>query len=91
MLTDAATVGVGAALAGVVLGTLLAPAVGKVLVDAGFEPDSLAVGFHLWPVLAGLAAGPLVSVAGSLAAARRAARVGPLEALRAGRGGERGR
>lgn len=82
VLVEAAMVGFGAAVAGVFLGTLLARPVGRVLVDAGFEPESFTVGFHLWPVLAGLAAGPLVSVAGALAAARRAARVGPLEALR---------
>jgi putative ABC transport system permease protein len=68
--------------AGVFLGALLARPVGRVLVDAGFEPESFTVGFHLWPVLAGLAVGPLVSVGGALAAARRAAGVGPLEALR---------
>ena len=82
VLRDAATVGAFAALAGAVLGLLSAPAIGDVLVSAGFEPASFAAGFHLWPVLAGSALGPAVSVAGALAAARRASRVGPLEALR---------
>jgi len=79
---QAAIIGAVAGLAGTVLGLLVAPLIGRVLVDAGFEPASFAVGVHLWPVLAGLLAGPLVAVAGSLAAARRAAKVGPLEALR---------
>jgi putative ABC transport system permease protein len=82
VLAEAAAVGLGAAVVGVFLGVLLAAPIGRVLVDAGFEPASFSVGLHLWPVLAGMAAGPVVSVAGALAAARRAARIGPLEALR---------
>ena len=82
VVREAATVGAIAGLAGTVLGLLLAPLIGQILVSAGFEPASFTVGVHLWPVLAGLLAGPLVAIAGSLAAARRAAGVGPLEALR---------
>ncbi|MFF5293239.1 ABC transporter permease [Paractinoplanes globisporus] len=82
VIREAAVVGAVAGLAGTLLGLLLAPLIGRVLVGAGFEPASFAVGIHLWPVLAGVLAGPLVAVVGSLAAARRAARVGPLEALR---------
>ena len=79
-MREAATVGAVAGMAGAVLGVLLAPLIGRVLVDVGFEPASFIVGVHLWPVMASLLAGPLVAVAGSLAAARRAAGVGPLEA-----------
>jgi len=82
VIREAAAVGAIAGLTGTVLGLILAPPIGRVLVDAGFEPASFAVGVHLWPVVAGLLAGPLVAIAGSLTAARRAARVGPLEALR---------
>ncbi|WP_433368600.1 FtsX-like permease family protein [Actinoplanes sp. CA-142083] len=82
VIREAALVGIVAGTAGTLLGLVLSPLIGRVLVDAGFEPLSLRVGFHLWAVLAGIAAGPLLAVAGSLMAARRAARVGPLEALR---------
>ncbi|MCU7730034.1 FtsX-like permease family protein [Actinoplanes sp. KI2] len=82
VMREAGTIGAVAGLAGTVLGLLLAPLVGRVLVAVGFEPASFAVGAHLGPIVAGLLAGPLIAVAGSLTAARRAARVGPLEALR---------
>ncbi|MFI5888666.1 FtsX-like permease family protein [Actinoplanes sp. NPDC051513] len=82
VIREAALVGIVAGTAGTLLGVVLSPLIGRVLVDAGFEPRSFAVGFHLWAVLAGVAAGPLLAVAGSLTAAHRAARVGPLEALR---------
>jgi putative ABC transport system permease protein len=82
VLREATTVGAVAAFAGTAAGALAAPALGRVLVSAGFEPASYAAGFRWWPILAGLATGPVVSVAGALMAARRAARVGPLEALR---------
>ena len=86
VMREAAAVGAVAGLAGTVLGVVLAPLIGRILVDAGFEPASFVVGVHLWPVVAGLLAGPLVAIAGSLTAARRAARVGPLEALRQAEG-----
>ena len=79
---EAAVVGLVAGAFGTLLGSLGSPLIGRILVDAGFEPPTFTAGVHLWPMLAGFVAGPLVAVAGSLAAARRAARVGPLEALR---------
>jgi putative ABC transport system permease protein len=82
VLREAATIGGTAAFAGTALGVLLAPALGDVLVGAGFEPATYTVGLRFWPIAAGLAAGPVVSVVGAFAAARRAARVGPLDALR---------
>jgi putative ABC transport system permease protein len=82
VVREAAMVGIVAGSAGTLLGLVLSPLIGKVLVDAEFEPPSFAVGFHFPAILAGVAAGPLLAVAGSLMAARRAARVGPLEALR---------
>ncbi len=82
VLREAATVGLVAGATGAAIGLLLTPLVGTVLVDAGFEPESFHASVHLWPVLMGVAIGPLVAVAGGLMAARRAARVRPLEALR---------
>lgn len=82
VLREAATVGATAGLAGTLFGTLAAPLIGRVLVDAGFEPESFTVGVRLWAIAAAMVAGPLIAVAGSLLAARRAARIGPLEALR---------
>jgi putative ABC transport system permease protein len=82
VIREAGTVGVIAGAAGTLLGMLASPLIGKVLVNAGFEPTSFTVGLHFWPIVAGLAAGPVLAVAGSLVAARRAARVRPLEALR---------
>ncbi|WP_239082735.1 FtsX-like permease family protein [Actinoplanes teichomyceticus] len=73
--------GVGAIL-GVVTGAAVAPAVGRSLVDAGFEPATYEVRYTALPMLAGLLSGPLVALAGAWSAARRAARVRPLEALR---------
>ncbi|MEU4241467.1 ABC transporter permease [Actinoplanes sp. NPDC026619] len=82
IMRDAAVVGAIAGVAGTLLGTLAAPVIGRVLVDAGFEPESFSVGVHLWPLLAGLSAGPVIAVSGSVLAARRASAIGPLEALR---------
>ncbi|GAA0551227.1 ABC transporter permease [Paractinoplanes ferrugineus] len=82
VIREATVVGTVAGTAGTALGVVLAPAIGRVLIDAGFEPESFAVGLHFWPSLAGLLAGPVIAVAGSSIAARRASRIGPLEALR---------
>lgn len=82
VIREAVTVGIVAGSAGTLLGLLASPLIGKVLVNAGFEPTSFTVGLHFWPIVAGLVAGPALAVAGSLMAARRAARIRPLEALR---------
>ncbi|MCO8270917.1 ABC transporter permease [Actinoplanes sp. TRM 88003] len=82
VLREAAVIGLWGGAAGAVVGVLLAPMIGGVLVDAGFQPESFRAGVHWWPVLAGIALGPLVAVAGGSPAARRASRVRPLEALR---------
>lgn len=73
--------GVGAVL-GTLVGAALAPAMGRILIDAGFEPTTYEVRYHPLPILGALLLGPLVALAGAWAAARRAARVRPLEALR---------
>ncbi|WP_309030180.1 ABC transporter permease [Streptomyces alfalfae] len=72
---------VGAAVA-VPLGALLAEPLARGLVDLGIAPDELEVRVS-WPPLAGAAAvGVLITRLAVVAAARRAARVRPEEALR---------
>ncbi|MEV6491643.1 FtsX-like permease family protein [Actinoplanes sp. NPDC051633] len=82
VLREAAAVGVVASVAGSIVGLLAAPLLGPVLVDAGFEPSTFVARPHLWPIAVGIAAGPVIAVLGSAVAARRAAGVSPLEALR---------
>jgi putative ABC transport system permease protein len=82
VLREAAAVGALAAVGGTLLGVLATPVLGRVLVDAGFQPPSYVAGPHLWPIAVGVASGPVAALLGALAAAHRAARVGPLEALR---------
>ncbi|MEV0129220.1 FtsX-like permease family protein [Dactylosporangium sp. NPDC050688] len=79
---EALAVGAAGSVAGLLAGAACAPPLGWALVDAGFEPSTFRVRFVLWPVVAALTAGPLVALAGAWSAARRAARVRPVEALR---------
>lgn len=79
---EALAVGVAASAAGVLLGAALAPTLGGVLVDAGFEPAGYQVRAQLWPIAAAFAVGPVVALLGVWTASRRAAQVRPLEALR---------
>lgn len=82
LYAEALAVGAAASVAGLALGAALAPALGGVLVDAGFEPASYRVRFVAWPILVSLAAGPVVALLGVWSASRRAGRARPLEALR---------
>ncbi|MEN3539097.1 ABC transporter permease [Microbispora sp. ZYX-F-249] len=79
---EALAVGVAAATAGTLLGAAVAPAVGEALVAAGVEPSSFGVRFTPWPPAGAVAAGIAAALLGAWSAARRAARVRPLEALR---------
>ncbi|WP_169947924.1 ABC transporter permease [Microbispora sp. H11081] len=79
---EALAVGVVAATAGTLLGAAVAPGVGEVLVSAGIEPSSFGVRFTPWPLAGAVAAGIAAALLGAWSAARRAARVRPLEALR---------
>ncbi|MEV4456276.1 ABC transporter permease [Microbispora sp. NPDC049633] len=79
---EALAVGVVAATAGTLLGAAVAPAVGEMLVTAGVEPSSFGVRFTPWPPAGAVAAGIAAALLGAWSAARRAARVRPLEALR---------
>ncbi|GIF03956.1 FtsX-like permease family protein [Actinoplanes siamensis] len=79
---EALLVGGAGAVLGAITGAAVAPLVGRLLIDAGFEPATYEIRYHPLPILGGLLLGPLVALAGAWAAARRAARVRPLEALR---------
>ncbi|MGQ5264011.1 FtsX-like permease family protein [Micromonospora sp. ZYX-F-536] len=80
--SEALTVGGAAGLAGLLVGAALTPALGRVLVDVGLEPATFRVRYVLWPLAASLAVGPVVALLAGWSAARRAARIPPLEALR---------
>ncbi|MEU4424555.1 ABC transporter permease [Actinoplanes sp. NPDC024001] len=79
---SALLLGVQAAVAGVLLGSLSALLLAPRLVRAGLEPAGYAVRWQPWVLAAAFAAGPLVALAGTAVAARRVSRIGALEALR---------
>ncbi|WP_433053609.1 FtsX-like permease family protein [Dactylosporangium sp. CS-033363] len=79
---EALLVGCTGAVLGVVVGAALAPLVGRALIGAGLEPATYEVRYGPVPFLVALALGPVVALLGAWSAARRAARVRPLEALR---------
>ncbi|MER6142104.1 ABC transporter permease [Streptomyces sparsogenes] len=79
---QALAVGAAGAGAGALLGAAFAPALGAVLTDAGFLPPGFAVHRPAWVLAAAFAAGLAVALTAVWSASRRAARTGPLEALR---------
>ncbi|MFG1714189.1 FtsX-like permease family protein [Micromonospora sp. NPDC049203] len=79
---EALVVGASGGTVGLLVGGGLAPLLGPLLVDVGFEPSSFRVGYEPWPVALSLVAGPVISLLAVWSASRRAARVRPLEALR---------
>lgn len=79
---EALVVGASGGIVGLLVGGGLAPPLGWVLIDAGFEPSTFRVGYEPWPVALSLVAGPVISLLAVWSASRRAARVRPLEALR---------
>lgn len=79
---EALLVGALGAVVGVAIGAVTAPGVAGLLVDAGLEPATYAVRYTPLPIGAAILAGPVVALLGAWAAARRAARVRPLAALR---------
>ncbi|MCZ7423534.1 FtsX-like permease family protein [Verrucosispora sp. WMMA2121] len=83
LYVEALGVGVSAGLAGLLVGAALAPVLGRLLVDVGFQPATFRVRYESWPVAVSLAAGPVIALLAVWSASRRAARVRPLEALRA--------
>ncbi|MGW4943873.1 FtsX-like permease family protein [Actinoplanes sp. NPDC004185] len=74
--------GAVAAALGVLLGAGLALVLDGFLVDAGFQPVGFTVHWVPWAPAVAFLAGPVVSLLGAAASARRASRIGPLEALR---------
>ncbi|SCG53220.1 ABC transporter permease [Micromonospora humi] len=79
---EALVVGATAGLTGLLVGAALAPVLGALLVDVGFEPATFRVRYEPWPVALSIVAGPVIALLAVWSASRRAARVRPLEALR---------
>jgi len=82
MFGEALVLGTLGSLAGIALGVLIAPVEVRLLARPGLVPASFDVAWRPWIVAVSLAVGLAISVAGSFVAARRAARVRPLEGLR---------
>lgn len=84
--TEALLVGLGAAIAGVLLAVPASVPLARVLVATGTAPPGFTVpvriGVFGWPAAIGIALGVMVALAGAGSAVRRASRVSPLEALR---------
>ncbi|GGX88605.1 hypothetical protein GCM10010358_48200 [Streptomyces minutiscleroticus] len=79
---EALVVGVLASAAGCALGAYGAPLLAAWAVDGGLAPAWFAVGDHAWPYHAAFWTGLLVALCGAAAAAWRAGRTGPAQALR---------
>ncbi len=81
----------GAAGAGLgsVLGMIVARFERRMLIRIGFVPNDFAIAWRPWIVAVSAGVGLGVAALGSLVAARRASRVGPLEAVQAADGDER--
>ncbi|MDX3582887.1 ABC transporter permease [Streptomyces europaeiscabiei] len=83
LLGEALAVGVVASGAGCALGAWGAPVLVRELVDGGIAPTWFAVpGTVVWPYHVAFWTGVSVALAGAWVAARRAGRIGPVEALR---------
>ncbi|MDT0546650.1 ABC transporter permease [Streptomyces lonegramiae] len=82
VFAEAAVVGVLASAAGCALGTWGAPWLARRLVEGGVAPPWFTIGDHFWPLPVAFWTGLLVALAGVWAAALRAGRVEPAEALR---------
>ncbi|MET9292496.1 ABC transporter permease [Streptomyces sp. NPDC003077] len=90
VLGEAAAIGVLASVAGCGAGAAVASALRNWLVRLDVAPPDLEIHISSWPLLVASAVGVGVSVVGAWAAARTAARVAPLEALRDGANTDRG-
>lgn len=83
VLAEALLLGAAASATGCLLGRLGAPALVRWLSGVGMAPPGFAPSDSAWPLHAAFWTGLLVALGGVAAAARRAGRVGPLDALRA--------
>ena len=83
MFGEALVLGTLGSLAGILLGVLIAPVEARLLARPGLVPATFHAEWRPWIVAVSLAVGIGISVAGSFGAARRAARVRPLEGLHA--------
>lgn len=81
VLGESVVVSLAAAVAGSLLGPALAPLFARWLVDRGAAPEGFTVEFSAGPLLIASAVEVGVAVLGAYAAARRAGRVRPVEAL----------
>lgn len=79
---EALVVGFAGSAAGCLLGAVLAPWLGRVLVRTGFEPRGFEARVQPWILAVTFLAGIVVSLAGVWSASRRAAATAPMEALR---------
>lgn len=79
---EAALIGVLASAAGCGLGVLGAPRLASWMVGEGIAPRWFAIGDQSWPLHTAFWTGVAVALAGAVAAAHRAGRTGPAEALR---------
>ncbi|HEU5418385.1 MAG TPA: FtsX-like permease family protein, partial [Streptosporangiaceae bacterium] len=82
VLGEALLIAILATLPGGLAGALAAASLSRYMARAGVGPPGLATHLALWPVAAAAGACVLIGVAGALAPARRAGRIGPAEALR---------
>ena len=83
MFGEALVLGTLGSSAGILLGVLIAPVEVRLLAGPGLVPADFQVEWRSWIVAVSLAVGIGISVAGSFGAARRAARVRPLDGLHA--------
>ncbi len=83
VLAEALLLGAVASAVGCVLGRFGAPVLIRWLAGVGMAPPGFAPSGALWPLPAAFWTGLLVALAGVAVAARRAGRVGPLDALSA--------
>ncbi|MFF8291292.1 FtsX-like permease family protein [Streptomyces sp. NPDC016309] len=82
LLTEAALVGAAASATGCALGAWGAPVLARALVRGGLAPGWFTIRDTAWPLHAAFWTGLAVAVTGAWAAARRAGRTRPAEALR---------
>ncbi|MFF4340174.1 FtsX-like permease family protein [Kitasatospora sp. NPDC001540] len=82
VLLEALLLGLLAAATGSALGRAAAPLLARALTAADLAPAGFRIGTPGWPLVTAFCTGPLVALAGTAVAARRAGRVRPLEALR---------